>query len=372
LDGPLFEVALQGSRHLLETAAGSDEALAAMTESDEIAWQVADALLRRRSLMVGLAAVASTLFWPAQRRRKIGMADVSQLNALVALYRGADHQFGGSAIADDIGQVATAAGDLLSHDVNDEVRPHLFAAIAAARYLAGWTAFDAIRHTDAQRHFVASERVAVESGDRQLVAYVRYGQAKQLQHQRHNHDALDTLRMAHLHLTVASPGLIATLRGTEAASRAALGDFDGARRALDQAADAFADVDPATEPERLGFLSLGEVYAQAGRIYRDWARHDARRGPEAVLWVTEAIKAFDAASGRSTVLNQVGLASALFLADDPDGALLAGHRAQNAATGISSPRLAERLWNLRRDARLYMGRSDVADFINGLPRPVTA
>jgi hypothetical protein len=237
--------------------------------------------------------------------------------------------------------------------------------------LAGWTAFDATRHSEAQRHFAAAERLAFEAGDSRLLAHIRYGQAKQMQHLRHNRDALEILRAAHDQLD-STPALTTILRGAEAASRAALGDWEGAERALGNSSEAFADVDPSREPEWLSFFDKGELLAQYGRVYRDWARADRRRGGEAVRWVHDAIQAFGPQNARSTVLNQIGLASAYFLADAPELAMEAGDTARRQATTLTSLRVIERIANLRRDAVRHMHLPEVADFVQSLPRPVPA
>jgi hypothetical protein len=330
--------------------------------------------VRRRSFLWGLATVtaaAGIVGASNGPRRRIGVTDVSHLTALTSLYRLADQEFGGGSLVDDVGRFAESASALMNHVVSDALRPHLLAAIANARDLAAWTSFDATRHSDAQRHFAAAERFAIEARDQQLVAHIRYGQAKQMQHLRHNRDALEILRTAH-HQLDATPALTTILRGAEAASRAAIGDWDGARRALEQSSDAFTDVDPGNEPEWLGFFDKGELLAQYGRVYRDWARADRQRGDDAVRWVTDAIDEFDPQNTRSTVLNQIGLASAYFLADAPGLALQAGNTARRQAATLTSPRVMERIANLRRDAAQHLHLPEVADFVQTLPRPAPA
>jgi hypothetical protein len=332
---------------------------------------LAAAHVRRRSLLSGLATVtaaAGILCASRRPRRRIGITDVSHLTALTSLYRLADQEFGGGSLVDDVGRFAESASTLLDHEISDALLPQLLIAIANARDLAGWTAFDATRHSDAQRHFAAAERFAIEAGDRQLVAHIRYGQAKQMQHLRHNRDALEILRTAY-HQLDATPALTTILRGAEAASLAAISDWDGAKRALEQSSDAFTDVNPGSEPEWLGFFDKGELLAQYGRVYRDWARADRRRGNDAVRWVIDAIDSFDPQNIRSTVLNQVGLASAYFLADAPDLALQAGNTAQRQAATLTSPRVIERIANLRRDAAQHIHLPEVAEFVQTLPRP---
>jgi transcriptional regulator with XRE-family HTH domain len=333
----------------------------------------ASAQIRRRSLLWGMATIttAAALFGPENgHRRRIGATDVLRLTALTALYRSMDYEFGGGALVADVGAFAESASALLNQIVSDKLRPQLLAAIANARYLAAWTAFDATLHADAQRHFIVAERCALEADDRLLLAYIRYGQARQLQHLRHNRDAVDILLRAH-HQLDPTPGMLATLRGAEAASRAALGDTDGARRALGESSDAFAAIDAGSEPEWLGFLDEGELLAQYGRVYRDLARVDRRHGDAAVQWVSDAIASFGSQNLRSTVLNQVGLSSAYFLAGAPELAIRAGRTAAQQAPSLTSKRVIDRIANLRRDARDQIHRADVAAFVRTLPRPVT-
>ncbi|MFC7279625.1 hypothetical protein ACFQS1_37160 [Paractinoplanes rhizophilus] len=327
---------------------------------------------RQSMLLLGMATVAAAFGLRGSDtgpRRQIGRNDLSQVSAIISLYRSMDSEFGGGVLVDDVDQIAQSASGLLDHIVPDALLPELFTVLANARYLAAWTAFDATRHTDAQRHFMAAERYAMESGNRRLLAHVRYGQAKQLQHLRQNRDALHTLRLAH-HQLDPTPGVLAVLRGAEAASHAALGDAERAKRALGQSSDAFAAVDPSKEPEWLDFLDEGELLAQYGRVYRDMARAERRHGDDAVRWVAEAISSFGTQNVRSTLLNQVGLCSAYFLADAPDLALQAGHAAQELANTVTSKRVVERLANLRRDAADHLHHSDVADFIHSLPATV--
>lgn len=330
---------------------------------------------RRRVLLSGVAmiAAASGLFggsgWAGQRR--VGSADVARLNALTMLYRSMDYEYGGGVLVTDVGTFAESASALLDLSYSDSLAPALHSSIAAARQLAGWTAFDAGRHSDAQRHLLSAEREAVAGGDLLLAARIRYCQARQLQHLRHNRDALDTLRLAREQLgAVATPAVSAMIYGAEAASRAALGHADLAMSALGKARDEFDRINPDREPDWMGFYDQGEVLAQYGRVYRDLARADRSYGPTAVRWVSEAVAAFGPQNVRSTVLNEVGLCSALFLADEPEEALLVGRRVQQQSTQVSSQRVTDRIANLRRDLARHRELPAVAEFARSLPKPL--
>lgn len=321
----------------------------------------------RRALLAGIAAVAAgagLLDGTDQvRPRRIGPADVVRLNAVLELYRSVDYESGGGLLYREVSRFAESVYRMLDWSHPTGLAPRLLAAVAAARQLAGWTALDAGRHEDAQRHFAAGERAALAADDMPLAAMIRYGQAKQLQHLRHNRDAVAALQLAHAQLdTQATPAMKALLWGAEAASIAALGDHRSALNILGKASDQFDRIVSEREPDWLGFYDRGELLAQYGRVYRDRARQDRRHAPEAVRYVQEAIAAFGPANVRSTVLNEVGLCSALFLADEPEEALVVGARVIQQSQTLTSRRVVDRVINLRRDLGRHRGLPEVVDF----------
>ncbi len=177
-----------------------------------------DGLIGRRA-STGVKTLPSTIYASALRRYGVDSGAEPAL-----------------ALDEDVNGFAESASALLDLSYPDSLAPSLLAAIAAARQLAGWTSFDSGRHCDAQRHLQSAERAAVAAGDVLLAARVRYCQARQLQHLRHNRDALETLRLARDQLgTAATPAVSAMIYSAEAASRAALGDRDSALNALGRA-----------------------------------------------------------------------------------------------------------------------------------------
>ncbi|MGC5306650.1 helix-turn-helix domain-containing protein [Micromonospora zamorensis] len=321
----------------------------------------------RRALLAGIAAVAvgAGLLGGSDlvRPRRIGTADVARLNAVLELYRSVDRESGGGLLYQEVARFAESVYRMLDWSHPTGLTPPLVAAVATARQLAGWTALDAGRHDDAQRHFVAGERAALAAGNVPLVAMIRYAQAKQLQHLRHNRDALATLQLTHAQLgSHATPAAKALLWGAEAASTAALGEHQGALRILGTASDQFEHINKEREPAWMGFYDRGELFAQYGRVYRDMARRDRRHASEAVRWGRDSIAALGAANVRSTVLNEVGLCSALFLADEPEQALALGARVLKQARTMSSKRVDDRVANLRRDLARHRQLPEVAAF----------
>src|SRR5947207_1337399 len=259
---------------------------------------------RHRELLDSIASVAGASGLLAGHQpassRQIGANDVARLNAVTALYRSVDYEWGGGVLYEYVARFAEATSALLDQPYADRLAPSLMTGVAAARQLAGWTAFDCCRYSDAQRHFLSAERAAVAAGDLLLAARIRYCQARQYQHVRHNQDALDSLRLAQHQLgNAGTPAVNAMLRGAEAASLAALGDMPAALAALGAARDSFERIDAAGEPDWMRFYDQGELLAQYGRVYRDFAREDAAHGAMAVRWVVEALPAYGAQNVRS-------------------------------------------------------------------------
>src|SRR5262249_47445435 len=156
------------------------------------------------------------------------------------------------------------------------------------------------------------------------------------------------------------------LYGAEAASLATLGDGPAAKATLGAARDDFGRINATREPEWMRFYDQGELLAQYGRVYRDFAREDGKHGRTAVQWVIEALPAYSPQNVRSTVLSEVSLCSALFLAEEPEEGLAIGRRAIERAKGLSSPRILDRIHNVRRDLVRHKALPDVAAFAHDL------
>ncbi|WP_320068639.1 helix-turn-helix transcriptional regulator [Micromonospora sp. RTGN7] len=325
----------------------------------------------RRALLAGIAAVAAGAGLIAATGvtppRRIGTRDLARLNAVLELYRSVDYESGGGLLYREVAHFAESVYGMLDWSHTQALTASLVSSVAAARQLAGWTALDAGKHSDAHRHFAAAERAALAADDAPLAARIRYSQAKQLQHLRHNRDALTTLQLARAHVGIqATPAVNALLLGAEAASLAALGDHREAVSTLGRASDEFDRIDGAHEPEWMSFYDRGELLAQYGRVYRDLARRDEKHAPEAVRWVESAIAAFGPGNVRSTLLNEVGLCSALFLADQPEQALTVGTRVLHQARAMNSRRVIDRVGNLRRDLARHRKLPAVAEFEHSL------
>lgn len=337
----------------------------------------ASGIEKHHELVRSITAIATGLglfgLTPSQARRQVAVSDVTRIDAVTVLYRSVDYEHGGAALCADVGRFAEATSALLTHTCADLSRGTLAAAVASARQLAGWTAFDAGRHHDAARHWLAAERAAQAADDPRLAARIRYCQARQFQHQQHNQDALETLRLARAGLADrATPALLAMLLGAEAASLAALGDYDAATTTLEAAVARFERIKPEREPEWMAFYDRGELLAQHGRVYRDLARADKHYAEAAIGWTQAAIDAFGQQNVRSTVLNEVGLCSAFVLAEEHDKALAVGSTVLRHGHQLGSQRVQDRIQNLARDIPADTNHDGLGEFRRKILRPLKA
>jgi len=327
--------------------------------------------VNRRVLLASAAAVvAATGFGDvsASDNQRVGKSDIQRLMDVARIYRSIDYECGGGLLAAGVAKLADSATALMARPHHDGLHAQLATAVASVRQLAGWTAFDAGMYAESQRHFTMAERLAAEGDDSRLIVKILYCQARQLQHLHHNLDALCTLQFAKSQLgSAGTPAMNAMVLGSEAASMAALGDRR-AVNALARADEMFGRIEADHEPEWMQFYDRGELMAQHGRVYRDLARQDATYADMAVGTVTTAITSFARGSVRSTVLNKVGLCSALFLAGEPDKAISVGVNVIEHARRLTSRRVLERVRNIERDVGRHARRSDVRDFSHDLTR----
>lgn len=329
------------------------------------------ALLTNAALAIG-ALTAPSIDWlhrilggASKGAIRIGVSDIARIRSIVELHKSLDYQYGGGLVYESLETFSAAVSKVVRQRCDDRLRPNLLVAVGELRVLTGWTAFDACRHGDAQRHFQAAERLAVAADSASFATFVRYCQARQLQHQRHNLDALEVLQLAQDHLgDSGTPAAASMLSATIAPSLAALGDHGAAVKSLDDAQRSFEAIDPVVEPTWLGWLDEAELWAQYGRVYRDAARRDRSFGERAVEWTSRALGGFGHEMARSSALNQIGLCSALFLAGEPDAALQIGSRLPAEAGNLTSKRIGERIRNLQRDTAGYRHHSDVGQFNN--------
>jgi hypothetical protein len=147
--------------------------------------------------------------------------------------------------------MAQAHVDQIDFVLHRTVGPHrseVAAALAEAAALAGWQALDRADTASAWDLHETAKSAAHESGSQTILAHVMAQQAFVLldvEHAEHANDAVDHA----MHVAAGVPALLeAWLAAAKGETLAAVGDSDGARRAMERADDLLAVADVGTLP----------------------------------------------------------------------------------------------------------------------------
>lgn len=283
--------------------------------------------------------------------RHIGLADVEAIERATAEFVRHDFAQGGGLHRDAAVAQLHATLPLLGAQINPEIRPRLYLAAARLATQAGWMSFDVTQHDAARRLWVIGVDIARHAEDPRsadLAVYVLYDMALQAVHLGRPEEAL---RLIHLgHVVAAGPNpvsasTLSALASIQAKAHAAQGDARGCDRALSQAVEHFAAIDPATRP--LWGASLGNEVHLAVQGHAQYTlaltSHDPGAAGRAVPLLRDAVDGFGPGYARSRALYLADLAGAHALAGDIDTAVSVGHQAVDAVTAVYSPRAYDRL-----------------------------
>src|SRR5690348_5754518 len=109
-----------------------------------------------------------------QRGSRVGLADVRRLEDVVAELRALDYRYGGGACRVAVESRLPAATALLEGMAKTVVLARLHTVVADLYNLAGWTNFDQDRPVAALDAFARALELAVEAGNDDLQANIRY------------------------------------------------------------------------------------------------------------------------------------------------------------------------------------------------------
>jgi tetratricopeptide (TPR) repeat protein len=293
------------------------------------------------------------------RGTHVGLADVQRLEDTIARLRAQDYRYGGGACGEAVAEVLPHAVGLLGGTVRGKVRPRLCTAVADLYNLAGWTSFDDDRPEAALEAFAQALHLAVEAGNHDLQANIRYRAGRLLLH----YDAVDPAltefaRGREAALRAHSPLAQAILSANQAWAHAKKADVVAALACLHRARTEFAAAAGAEPPPWAAFGAT-DLAAMIGTVHGELAQVvDVRHGRDGIPALVDAIAGYGPEMARSRSLTMIWLATVHALDGDLDVAAEAGREAIELAGGLRSPRTRQRLRTLsiaarrhRRDAR---------------------
>ncbi|QKV77839.1 hypothetical protein [Amycolatopsis sp. Hca4] len=295
-----------------------------------------------------------------RRGARVGLADVRQLEDSVAELRALDYRYGGGSCRAAVESRLPAAVALLDGVTKTVVLARLYTAVADLYNLAGWTNFDQDRSAAALEAFARALELAVEAGNDDLQANIRYRVGR-----------------LHLHYGAVDAALLEFARGREAAvsahsklaqailsanqawAHAMKADVSGALTYLRRARQEFAEAEGREPSPWAAFFGATDMAAMVGTVHGELAQVvDVRHGRDGIPALVEAIRGYPRGMTRSRSLTLIWLATVHALDGDLDIATTVGEEAVELAGALRSPRVRQRLDSLARAARRFSGNAD--------------
>ncbi|MGW3963131.1 tetratricopeptide repeat protein [Amycolatopsis sp. NPDC005003] len=297
---------------------------------------------------------------------RVGLADVRQLEDSVAELRALDYRYGGGSCRAAVESRLPAAVALLDGVTKTVVQARLYTAVADLYNLAGWTNFDQDRPGAALEAFARALELAVEAGNDDLQANIRYRVGR-----------------LHLHYGAVDAALVEFARGLEAAvsahsklaqailsanqawAHAKKADVDGALTYLRRARREFAEAEGREPSPWAAFFGPTDMAAMVGTVHGELAQMvDIRHGRAGIPALTEAIEGYQRGMTRSRSLTLIWLATVHALDGDLDIAVTVGEEAVELAGSLRSPRVRQRLHPLSTAVRRFSGNADARELVD--------
>ncbi|MEU1686638.1 helix-turn-helix transcriptional regulator [Micromonospora sp. NPDC005707] len=299
--------------------------------------------VRRRDLVAAAGLAAALPHTLLSHGRQVGAATPARLAERTARLRRLDNYLGGAdtrhAYAAEVESTTRLIRD---GSYREAVGRQLLAILAEQAQLAGWAAFDAGVHDDAERLYRTSLAAAHEADDRALIgnglALLGY---QQLTLQGRSVDLADAARAAVG--AAATSGVRALLHLRAAWSFANAGDADTADRYLGIGTTCLAETDGRPEPDWVYWVDGREGEIMTGRCWTVLHR------PVRAIPVLERVLAgFDDTYARDKALYLTWLADAYLDANEVEMACDAVATALRLAGGVASIRPGQRVDTLLR------------------------
>ncbi|GAA5105739.1 helix-turn-helix transcriptional regulator [Haloechinothrix salitolerans] len=308
----------------------------------------------------GSWAAASPATTPAPGR--IGMADVRQVEAATRALRALDYQYGGGFCRDAVVAQLSWGRQMLTASGTDQVRSRLYVALADLHNVAGWTSFDTGLVDSARTHFANALELAKEGGSHPLVANVLYRMGRVYLHHHSPDDALKMFQLGQIAAQESGSDLaVAVLCANEAWAYAEMGNEQQSTKLLGMTRDTFARADIDNAESWVKFFNQTDLHAMVGTVHTVLARQDAKHTKYAIPALTRAIDGYGEDMARSKAFNLSALATNHLLDGDIDHGAKIGRSALEAADGLKSARVKDRMAPMKAEAEKRRNNVDARE-----------
>jgi hypothetical protein len=293
-------------------------------------------------------------------RRRVGAADVVELEARTARLRALDYRYGGGRCADEAVARLPMALALLDLPVTDRVGDSLRTAVADMHNLAGWACFDTGRTGEALRHFRTALTVAAAGGDEALVSNIHYRLGRIHLHHDAPRSAMAEFEAAERAARASGSALARAVVGANRAwAHAKMGAAPQAIALLAEVADHHARAQGDPVPGWAAFFTDVELKAIGGMVHTELAQNgNSREAGEAVPLLTGAVDGFGEDMARSRAFGLISLAVCHLVDGQVDSGTRLGEDAVDLCRSLLSTRTTRRLRPLRDAAQRHPAHGD--------------
>ncbi|MCS0636736.1 hypothetical protein NX801_13910 [Streptomyces sp. LP05-1] len=293
----------------------------------------------------------------------IGTQEIEELERSVEVFRAWDASRGGGLQRKAVVGQLNEVGGMLAYRHPDHLRRRLWGVAANLAVLAGWMSHDVGLEPTAQKYFVIAAHAAREGGDLPRAGEALSRAARQMIHLGRPDEALDLMKLARAGSGEEMlPRTRAMLHTIEAWAQAAMGQGQAMRRTLGEAEELFVSgKGPAEQPTWMQSFDEADMHGMQALAYRTLADHDAAAAATAQRHARRALDLRRGGYERSQIFDYLSLASACFIARDPEQADRYARLALAAMGTNSSHRTWDRLREMYRLTGQYAGHARIGD-----------
>ncbi|MFD7720232.1 hypothetical protein [Streptomyces sp. NPDC059814] len=300
----------------------------------------------------------------------IGSEEIEALERSVEVFRAWDASRGGGLQRKAVVGQLNEVGGMLSYRHPDHLQRRLWGVAANLAVLAGWMSHDIGLEPTAQKYFVIAAHAAREGGDRPRAGEALSRAARQMVHLGRPDDALDLMKLAKSGSgDMVLPRTQAMLHTIEAWAQASMGQGQAMRRSLGRAEELFiSDKSDVSPPSWMQMFDEADLHGMQALAFRTLAEHEPSAAVMAQRHAKRALELRVSGRQRSKIFDYISLASACFIADDPEQADRYARLALVTMGETSSHRTWDRLREMYRLTGQFAGYAKIEDLRQEIER----
>ncbi|WP_228975952.1 hypothetical protein [Streptomyces sp. DH12] len=293
----------------------------------------------------------------------IGWQEIDELETSVEVFRAWDAARGGGLQRKAVVGQLNEVGGMLAYHHSEPIQRRLWGVAANLAVLAGWMSHDVGLEPTAQKYFIIAAHAAREGGDLPRAGEALSRAARQMVHLGRPDEALDLMQLAKAGSGErVLPRTRAMLHTIEAWAQAAMGRGQAMRRTLGEAEDLFvSDQGDVPLPSWMQTFKSEDLYGMQALAYRTLAEHEPAAAKQAQYYAQKAMELRVDHRKRSLIFDHLSMASACFIADDPEQADRYARLALSAMGANSSQRTWDRLREMYRLTGRYAGYAKIKE-----------